>query len=102
MNSPGKSHRKGIDIIQLLKLFPNETAARRWFEEILWPSGPICPHCGSAKVAAHEKQCIDTAEISRRAGIFQESGHAMKSVNDSIVWGMLNKLVRENKVKKCP
>ena len=26
----------------------------------------------------------------------------MKSGNDSIVWGMLNKLVKENKVKKCP
>ena len=35
MNSPGESHRKGIDIIQLLKLFPNETAARNWFEGIL-------------------------------------------------------------------
>ena len=55
MNSSGKSHRKGIDIIQLLKMFPDETAARRWFEGILCPTGPICPHCGSAKAAERKK-----------------------------------------------
>ena len=24
----------------------SETKAREWFEALLWPDGPICPHCG--------------------------------------------------------
>jgi transposase-like protein len=26
--------------------FNNEEAARRTLEKVLWPSGPVCPHCG--------------------------------------------------------
>ena len=29
--------------------FHDETAAREAFERILWPNGPICPHCGEAE-----------------------------------------------------
>ena len=52
--------------------------------------------------AQHEGECIGPAEISRRAGIFRESGHAKKSGNDDIVWGILGKLVKQGKVRKCP
>jgi transposase-like protein len=27
--------------------FHDETAAYKYLEGILWPSGPVCPHCGS-------------------------------------------------------
>lgn len=27
-------------------LFPNEDAARAWFEHARWPDGPVCPVCG--------------------------------------------------------
>jgi len=27
------------------KRFSDEVAARTWFESILWPNGPVCPHC---------------------------------------------------------
>ncbi len=27
--------------------FHNEEAARKFLEEIRWPDGPVCPHCGS-------------------------------------------------------
>ena len=27
-------------------IFQDETAAREWLEKLLWPEGPICPHCG--------------------------------------------------------
>ena len=29
------------------KIFQNETKARQWLENHLWPDGPICPHCGT-------------------------------------------------------
>ena len=49
---PGKSFRRGVTIVQLLRMFPNDDAARDWFEEGRWPDGPICPHCGSMDVQA--------------------------------------------------
>ena len=51
--------------------------------------------------AQHEGECIGPAEISRRAGIFREPGHAMKGGNDYIVWGILGKLVKQGRVRKC-
>jgi transposase-like protein len=29
------------------KRFSDEAEARKWFEGIRWPNGPVCPHCGS-------------------------------------------------------
>ena len=28
------------------KIFTDETAARKHFEALRWPDGPVCPHCG--------------------------------------------------------
>ena len=33
-------------------LFPNEDAARAWFEKARWPHGPECPKCGSVNHSA--------------------------------------------------
>ena len=49
---PGKSFRTGIGIIELLDLFPDEDAAREWFEEIRWPNGRVCPRCNSERTRA--------------------------------------------------
>lgn len=46
--APGKSFRKGITIIELAQMFPNEESARKWFESIIWPDGErYCPECAS-------------------------------------------------------
>ena len=52
MKAPGKSHRDGITLMQLVDMFPDEDAARRWFESHVWPAGRTCPRCGS--VRTHE------------------------------------------------
>ena len=62
--APGKSDRKGITTLELADLFPNETAARDWFENQVWPGGRHCPRCGSMKTgsASHAKmpyRCTD-------------------------------------------
>ena len=44
---PGRADRRGITIIELLRRFPDDRAAERWFEGILWKGRPICPDCGS-------------------------------------------------------
>ena len=46
-NAPGKSHRKGMTVKELMQMFPTEDAARRWFESQIWRDGRKCPHCGS-------------------------------------------------------
>ena len=48
--APGKSHREGISLVKLMKIFPNDEAARKWFESKIWPEGPYCPKCGSFNV----------------------------------------------------
>ena len=45
--APGKSHRKGMTVKELMKMFPTEDAARLWFEKQIWRDGRKCPHCGS-------------------------------------------------------
>ena len=48
--APGKSHRKGISLAKLFKIFPDDEAARVWFEGRIWPDGAHCPHCGSVSI----------------------------------------------------
>lgn len=47
---PGKHYRKGISIKKLFELYPDDEAARRWFEKARWPDGPQCPDCGTFNV----------------------------------------------------
>lgn len=32
-----------------MRRFSTEETARAYFEQMRWPNGPVCPHCGSAK-----------------------------------------------------
>ena len=45
--APGKAHREGITVVQLMDMFPDETAARQWFEQMFWNGDRCCGHCGS-------------------------------------------------------
>ena len=53
--APGKSDREGISLVKLVRMFPNDDAARRWFEKQIWPQGPHCPKCGSFNVQSNIK-----------------------------------------------
>ena len=44
--APGKAHREGISLLELARIFPDERAAERWFEEARWGDEPCCPRCG--------------------------------------------------------
>ena len=35
--APGKSHREGISLVKLFKMFPDDETARKWIETIVWP-----------------------------------------------------------------
>ena len=49
-NAPGKSHREGLTVVQLMDMFPDEAAAVAWFESTRWPDGKRhCGKCGSTR-----------------------------------------------------
>ena len=47
----GKSYREGIGIIELLEMFPDESTAQAWFEEIRWPEGRTCARCNGERTS---------------------------------------------------
>ncbi len=50
-NAPGKAHRKGLTLIALMEMFPNEEAATQWFESIIWSGGRFCGKCQSTRTS---------------------------------------------------
>ena len=46
-SAPGKHYRKGITLVELVRMFPDDAAAEAWFAETRWPDGVVCPHCES-------------------------------------------------------
>ena len=41
----------------MFQMFPDEATAVAWFEDVIWPEGRKCPHCGSDNTgkASHKK-----------------------------------------------
>jgi hypothetical protein len=40
--------RSDLTVMDIMRRFPTEDAAREYFELLRWPEGPRCPHCGNA------------------------------------------------------
>ena len=47
---PGKYYRRGLTLIELMNMLPNEDAAEQWVIDARWPYGIRCPRCGSDNV----------------------------------------------------
>ena len=51
--APGKAHREGLTLVELMDMFPTEATATAWFESVIWPDGErSCGKCGS--INTHE------------------------------------------------
>ena len=48
---PGKSYRKGISLVDVVKRFDTEEKAEAWFVAQRWPDGITCAHCDSEDTA---------------------------------------------------
>jgi transposase-like protein len=48
-------------------VFQDETLAREWLEERVWPNGPACPHCGNAD----RDKITNLKGKAHRAGLYQ-------------------------------
>ena len=49
MSAPGRSFRKGVTLLELMDMFPDDDTATEWFESIMWPDGRCCGHCGGTR-----------------------------------------------------
>ena len=49
--APGKFFRKGMTIMEMFEMFPDDKTAEQWFINIRWPDGIRCGHCGSERVS---------------------------------------------------
>ena len=82
--APGKAHRKGISIKKLIKMFPDDNAARRWFASKIWPDGAYCPYCGSLNVQAgikHKTMTHRCRDCEGRPMFSLKTGTAMQASN---------------------
>lgn len=44
--APGKSFRKGLSLMEIMRMFPDDATAEEWFAKTRWPDGVFCPACG--------------------------------------------------------
>ena len=77
--APGKAFRKGISMLELAEMFPDEASAQQWFENQIWQDGRCCPRCQSKNTveSQHAKMpywCSDCRSyFSIRTGTLLES-----------------------------
>ena len=79
---PGRSHRKGVSLTQLFRMFPNDAAAEKWFVDTRWPNGIACHYCGSTNVlvgAAHKTMPYRCREKDCRKRFSVRTGTVMQS-----------------------
>ena len=53
--APGKAHRQGITLVELMRMFPDDKTAEAWYVKKRWPDGITCPACGSDNVQTGAK-----------------------------------------------
>ena len=80
----GRCDREGLTIVQLIRKFPDDAAAKAWFEATRWPEGPYCPHCGSFNVQCnvkHPRMTHRCRDCSNRPFFSLRTGTPMEGSN---------------------
>ena len=54
--APGKHDRKGISLIELQRMFPDNDTAEQWFIKKRWKNGIECPKCQSKNIQTKPKK----------------------------------------------
>ena len=80
--APGRNERKGITLMEVTQMFPDDNAAEEWFEAQRWPDGICCPKCGSTNAQENAKhktmahRCRDCRKFfSLKIGTAMESSN---------------------------
>ena len=78
--APGKHFRKGISLIEIMRMFPDDATAEAWFVKVRCPR-PACPYCGFNQ-RPERREAQDDALPLPREGMSQavqrprRNGHA--------------------------
>lgn len=64
------SSEHDLTLLEIMRRFSTEEAARDYFERIRWPQGPVCPHCGNSD-AARIWAVTPNAKARIRAGLYK-------------------------------
>ena len=98
--APGKSGREGISLVKLMKMFPSDGAARRWFEKQIWPQEPYCPRCGSFNVqhpTKHRTMTHRCRDCPKRGDFSLKTGNMMEGSKLGYqIWAIAIYLVTTN------
>lgn len=62
--APGRFERSGLSLEELFEMFPDDSAAEKWFEKARLPNGLACPHCGDMDVASAATDAAGAAPTS--------------------------------------
>ena len=96
--APGKHYRKGLTLVQILRLFPDDPTAEAWFVKSRWPNGVRCPHCDSDNVqsgASHPTMPFRCRKCRKRFSV--KTGTVMQSSNLGYqVWALAGYLMSTN------
>ena len=79
---PGKAHREGITLTDLIRMFPDDATAEAFFADERWPSGMGCPRCGSLSVqtgAKHKTMPYRCRDCRKRFSV--KTGTVMEGSN---------------------
>ena len=82
--APGKAHREGVSMVKIMRMFPDNATAERWFAKARWPGGPYCPHCGGLNVksgANHKSMPYRCREKECRKRFSVKTGTVMQDSN---------------------
>ncbi len=74
--APGRHYRKGITLVDLFEMFPDNDAAEQWFVEARWPEGICCPYCDSKKIndkATHKTMPYRCNDCKKRFSVKTDS-----------------------------
>ena len=80
LSGPGRPYRKGISLVKLFEMFPDDAAAERWLIEQRWPDGICCHYCGSVRVqtgCAHKTMPFRCRDCRKRFSV--RTGTVMQS-----------------------
>ena len=82
--APGKHFRKGLTLVEIIRMFPDDATAEAWFAQTRWPNGPACPYCGSFHVldgAKHATMRYRCREKGCRKRFSLKTGTIMEASN---------------------
>lgn len=60
------SETEDLTLLEIMRRYATPEAARAYFERMRWPTGPVCPHCGSKKAYAR----TPNAKTRTREGLY--------------------------------